>query len=55
MFTKNQHVRVNDPQSRYHGKEAVILTCYGDYFDVQLCRSLMMRVSYEQLSELTES
>lgn len=50
MFTKNQHVRVNDTQSRYHGKEAVIITCYGDYFDVQIVNSLMMRVVYEQLS-----
>ncbi|QDP50244.1 MAG: hypothetical protein Tp178MES00d2C33159851_34 [Prokaryotic dsDNA virus sp.] len=49
MFTKNQHVRVNDPQSRYHGKEAIILTAYGDYFDIQLQHSLLMRVVYEQL------
>ena len=50
MFTTDQHVRINDPNSRYHGKEAVILTCYGDYFDVQLQHSLVMRVVYEQLT-----
>lgn len=50
MFTKSQHVYINDEHNRYHGKEAIVLTAYGDYYDVQLVHSLMMRVVGEQLS-----
>lgn len=50
MFTQGQHVYINDTHSRFHGKEAIILTCYGDYFDVQIRNSVLLRVVYEQMS-----
>lgn len=50
MYTESQKVYINDTHNRYHGKEAIILTCYGDYFDVQVVHSLMMRVVFDQLS-----
>lgn len=49
MFNKGQHIYINDTHNRYHGKEAVVVGAYGDYFDVQIVHSLLMRVVYEQL------
>lgn len=49
MFTKNQHVRINDPQSRYNGQPCTIVNGNGVCYYVRLDDGLCLCVIPEQL------